>query len=236
MLYHIISCSLHLKRNGRTSGVSITSLLPSRWAESENVPLCRHGLTRPTMTCYLSHTEILIWLSLRQDQVDDRDQCREEAQDQGEVVEGAHQEERVAQRVDEVDQRLGAQVGASKGTLQGLSWHGSCHGSQCTQRSRGSRFQAAVLLGLNEGRRHHLPAQHQRRGTQAHAQHAASSMASHSFQTGDLNHSCRLRVEKTLSNVRQEAKVTSQPCFVCFSWNGQALCTQTPKTMHCILQ
>ena len=133
------------------------------------------------MTSCLSHTEILIWLCLRQDQVDDRDQCREEAQDQGEVVEGAHQEERVAQRVDEVDQRLGAQVGASKGTLQGLSWHGSCHGSQCTQRSRGSRFQAAALLGLNEGRRHHLPAQHQRCGTQAHAQHAASSMASHFF-------------------------------------------------------
>ena len=55
------------------------------------------------------------------------------------------------------------------------------------------------------------------------------------IQTGDLNLSCRLRVEKTLSNVRQEAKVTSPPCFVCFSWNGQALCTQTPRTMHCIL-
>ena len=56
------------------------------------------------------------------------------------------------------------------------------------------------------------------------------------IQTGDLNLSCRLRVEKTLSNVRQEAKVTSPPCFVCFSWNGQALCTQTPRTMHCILR
>ena len=132
----------------------------------------------------LANTEVLIWLSLRQDQVDDGDQCREEAQDQGEVVERAHQEERVAQRVDQVDQRLGAQVCASKRALQGLSWHGSCHGSQSTQRSRSSSFQATVLLGLDEGRRHHLPAQQQSCSAQAHAQHRSSSTASHCCQDG----------------------------------------------------
>ena len=149
------------------------------WAESENV----QAVLAQLRLC-LANTEVLIWLSLRQDQVDDGDQCREEAQDQGEVVERAHQEERVAQWVDQVDQRLGAQVCASKRALQGLSWHGSCHGSQCTQRSRSSSFQATVLLGLDEGRRHHLPAQQQSCSTQAHAQHRSSPTASHCCQDG----------------------------------------------------
>ena len=152
-------------------------------AESENV----QAVLAQLCLC-LANTEVLIWLSLRQDQVDDGDQCRKEAQDQGEVVERAHQEERVAQWVDQVDQRLGAQVCASKRALQGLSWHGSCHGSQSTQRSRSSSFQATVLLGLDECRRHHLPAQQQSCSTQAHAQHRSSPTASHVFRTGqELN-------------------------------------------------
>ena len=112
-----------------------------------------------------AHAKILIRLCLRQNQVDDGDQRSEETQDQREVVERAHQEERVAQWVDQVDQGLGAQVTAGKRTLQCLRWHGSCHGGQCTQRSRSSSFQApVVLLGLQEGRRRQLPA-HQECGS-----------------------------------------------------------------------
>ena len=160
------NCKLRKKKKTKLTHFSLADAVIGDWKTY-----------RPVTRQRLPHTEILVWLRLRQDQVDDGDQCREEAQDQGEVVEGAHQEDRVAQWVDHVDQRLGAQVSASKWTLQGLSWHSSCHGSQCTQCSRGSSFQATVLLGLNEGRRHHLPAQHQSRGTQAQAQDSVTSWA-----------------------------------------------------------
>ena len=124
---------------------------------------CQSGI--PLCLASLANTKILIWLRLRQDQVDDGDQSSEEAQDQREVVDWAHQEDRVAKRVDEVDQGLGAQVSAGKWPLQCLRWHCSCHGSQSTQRSRSSGFQASVvLLGLQESGRHQLPA-HQECGS-----------------------------------------------------------------------
>ena len=84
--------------------------------------------TGETKTAYIlnydaasANPQVLVRLGLGQDEVDHRDEGSEEAQDNRKVVEGAHQEDRLAKRVDEVDQRLGAKLRAIERSLSGDS-------------------------------------------------------------------------------------------------------------------
>ena len=129
-----------------------------------------------------SNPQVLVRLGLGQDEVDHRNEGGEEAQDNRKVVEGAHQEDRLAKRVDEVDQRLGAQLRAVKWALGGhrcLSRQRRGHRDECAHGCRRSCLQAPVGLGLHEHGRHELPACHQCHCGQADAHHKAASTAGH---------------------------------------------------------
>ena len=82
-----------------------------------------------------ANPQVLIRLGLGQDQVDHGDEGSEEGHEQRVVVQGAHQEDGLAERVDQVDQRLGAQLRAVERALGGdncLSGHGRGHRDQRT--------------------------------------------------------------------------------------------------------
>ena len=151
---------------------------------------CKPALRTAAGECFQlgsasANPQVLVRLGLGQDEVDHRNEGSEEAQDNRKVVEGAHQEDRLAKRVDEVDQRLGAKLRAVKWALGGdrcLSRQGRGHRDQSAHGCRRSCLQAPVGLGLHEHGCHELPACHQCHCGQADAHHKAASAAGH----GDL--------------------------------------------------